>query len=47
LIVGITETLFGGYVSIKYKTAFVFLVGLIFLALRPEGIFGKEIKERV
>jgi branched-chain amino acid transport system permease protein len=47
LIVGITETLFGGYVSIKYKTAFVFLVGLIFLALRSEGIFGKEIKERV
>ena len=47
LIVGITENLFGGYVSIKYKTAFVFLVGLIFLALRPEGIFGKEIKERV
>ncbi|MFZ8802559.1 MAG: branched-chain amino acid ABC transporter permease [Candidatus Calescibacterium sp.] len=47
LVVGITETLFGGYVSIKYKTAFVFLVGLIFLALRPEGIFGKEIKERV
>lgn len=47
LIVGITETLFGGYISIKYKTAFVFLVGLIFLALRPEGIFGKEIKERV
>jgi branched-chain amino acid transport system permease protein len=46
LIVGITETIFGGYVSIKYKTAFVFLVGLIFLALRPEGIFGKEIKER-
>ncbi len=47
LIVGITETLFGGYISIKYKTAFVFLVGLIFLAFRPEGIFGREIKERV
>ncbi len=47
LIVGITESLFGGYVSIKYKTAFIFFIGLIFLGIRPEGIFGKEIKERV
>lgn len=47
LIVGLTENLFGGYISIKFKTAFVFFVGLIFLLIRPEGIFGRELKERV
>lgn len=47
LIVGITENLFGGYVSIKFKTAFVFVIGLIFLLMRPEGILGRELKERV
>ncbi|GBD04379.1 High-affinity branched-chain amino acid transport system permease protein LivH [bacterium HR19] len=47
IIVGLAESLFGGYVSIKYKTAFIFLIGIISLALRPEGIFGREIKERV
>jgi branched-chain amino acid transport system permease protein len=47
IIVGLAESLFGGYVSIKYKTAFIFLIGVVSLALRPEGIFGREIKERV
>ncbi len=46
LMVGIAEALFGGYISIKYKSAFIFSIALISLLIRPEGIFGREIKER-
>ncbi len=47
IIVGISESLFGGYVSIKFKSAFIFLIAILSLVLRPEGIFGREIRERV
>lgn len=47
IIVGLTENIFGGYFSIKFKTAFVFLIALVFLLIKPEGLLGREIKERV
>lgn len=42
-IIGMIESLFGGYVSLAYKdvAAFVFFIAVLFL--RPNGLFGKRI----
>jgi branched-chain amino acid transport system permease protein len=47
IILGISESLFGGYISLKFKSAFAFIIIILVLILRPEGILGREIKERV
>ena len=47
LILGIAESLAGGYVSIAFKNTFAFLVIILVLLIRPEGLLGKEFKERV
>ncbi len=39
LILGITEALFGGYVSFAYRDAAAFIVMILVLLLRPEGLF--------
>lgn len=45
LIVGCIEVLAASYVSSVYKDAIVFLVLIIFLLLRPQGLFGKKVIE--
>ena len=47
LILGVAESLTGGYVAIEFKTtmAFVLIVGV--LLVRPEGLLGREFQERV
>lgn len=47
LIVGLTETLAGGYISTTYKDALVFVVLIIVLIVRPQGLFGEKISEKV
>lgn len=47
LILGIAESLAGGYISIAFKNSFAFLVIILVLLVRPEGLLGKEFKERV
>ena len=47
LILGIAESLAGGYISIAFKNSFAFLVIILVLLIRPEGLLGKEFKERV
>ncbi len=47
LILGIAESLAGGYISIAFKNSFAFLVIILVLFIRPEGLLGKEFKERV
>jgi branched-chain amino acid transport system permease protein len=47
LILGVTESLAGGYVSIAFKNTFAFLIIILVLLVRPEGLLGKEFKERV
>jgi len=47
LIVGLTETLGGTFVSTTYKDAFVFIVLILTLLVRPQGIFGEKIAEKV
>jgi branched-chain amino acid transport system permease protein len=46
LSLGIIETLGAGYVSVPYKDAFAFLALLVFLLIRPQGLFGERISEK-
>ncbi|MBI2891438.1 MAG: branched-chain amino acid ABC transporter permease [Nitrospirae bacterium] len=47
LLLGVAESLFGGFISIKFKATFVFVVIVVVLLVRPEGLLGKVFKERV
>ncbi len=46
LSLGIVETLGAAYISVPYKDAFAFLMLLIFLLVRPQGLFGERIAEK-
>ncbi len=46
LALGVVETYGAAYISVPYKDAFAFLVLLLFLMVRPEGIFGEKIAEK-
>lgn len=47
LILGVVESLFGGFISVAFKSTLAFLIIIIVLLLRPEGLLGKEFIERV
>lgn len=47
LILGVAEALTGGFISIAFKNTLAFLVIIVVLLLRPEGLLGEEFKERV
>jgi branched-chain amino acid transport system permease protein len=47
IILGVAESLTGAYLSIQYKNTLAFLIIIVVLLLRPEGLLGKEFKERV
>ncbi|NIS62749.1 MAG: branched-chain amino acid ABC transporter permease [Proteobacteria bacterium] len=47
LILGVAESLAGGFVSIAFKNTLAFLIIIAVLIMRPEGLLGKEFKERV
>jgi branched-chain amino acid transport system permease protein len=42
-LIGIAESLAGGYVSYAYKDAFAFLFMIAVLLWRPQGLFGRRI----
>jgi branched-chain amino acid transport system permease protein len=44
--IGVVETLGAAYISVPYKDAFAFVVLIVFLALRPQGIFGERVAEK-
>ncbi len=46
LSLGVVETLGAAYISVPYKDAFAFLMLLIFLLVRPQGLFGERIAEK-
>lgn len=46
MILGLIEALGGGYFSAAYKDVFGFGALVLILAIRPTGLFGKEIKGR-
>ncbi len=47
LIIGVTETLFAGYITAAYKDVFAFVLLIGFLLFRPQGILGQRISEKV
>jgi branched-chain amino acid transport system permease protein len=47
LLLGIIEALFEGFVSGAWKNVFVFLILIIILIVRPTGILGEKIAEKV
>jgi len=46
LSLGIIETFGAAYVSVPYKDGFAFLVLVLFLVFRPQGIFGERVAEK-
>lgn len=46
-IMGISETMVIGYISSSYKDAIAFIILIVILIIKPAGIFGKNIKEKV
>ncbi len=46
LALGVAETLGAGYISVPYKDAFAFAMLLMFLMVRPQGLFGEKISEK-
>jgi branched-chain amino acid transport system permease protein len=47
LILGVAESLTGAYLTIQFKNTLAFVVIIVVLLIRPEGLLGKEFKERV
>jgi branched-chain amino acid transport system permease protein len=47
LLLGTAESLAGAYLGIEFKKTLAFLVILVVLLVRPEGLLGREFKERV
>ena len=47
LVLGLTEQWVGGYVSTKLIDVTAYLVIILVLALRPNGLFGRAVAERV
>ncbi len=45
--VGVLEQLCAGYFSDKYKDVYAFVVMIVVLFVRPQGIFGEKISEKV
>ena len=47
LILGVAESLTGAYLTIQFKNTLAFVVIIAVLLVRPEGLLGREFKERV
>lgn len=47
LIMGVSESLGAAYISSGYRDAIAFIILIVILLLKPDGILGKGIKEKV
>ncbi len=47
LVIGVAETIIGGYISNDNKDILVFLLLIIILVFRPSGLLGERIAERI
>ncbi|MCJ7593781.1 MAG: branched-chain amino acid ABC transporter permease [Desulfobacterales bacterium] len=46
-IIGIIENLFGGYVSIEFKSVVAFFIIVLVLCIRPSGLFARHYVKKV
>ena len=46
LALGLVETFGAAYISVPYKDAFAFIVLVVFLLFRPQGLFGEKVAEK-
>ncbi len=46
-ILGIIENLFGGYVSIEFKSVIAFIIIVLVLCIRPSGLFSRHYVKKV
>ncbi len=46
LALGVIETFGAAYISVPYKDAFGFIVLVVFLIVRPQGLFGERVAEK-
>ncbi len=44
--IGVIETFGAAYISVPFKDAFAFLALILFLIVRPQGIFGERVAEK-
>lgn len=47
MILGLTESFVSGYVSTVYRDAFVWGVFIVFILIKPQGLFPAQISEKV
>jgi branched-chain amino acid transport system permease protein len=47
VLLGIAESLAGAYLTIQFKNTLAFLVIIVVLLIRPDGLLGRAFKERV
>jgi branched-chain amino acid transport system permease protein len=46
-LLGIIENIFGGYISIEFKTVVAFAIIVLVLCIKPSGLFGKHYVKKV
>ncbi|MDQ7819322.1 MAG: branched-chain amino acid ABC transporter permease [Armatimonadota bacterium] len=46
LTLGVVEALFGGYVSVRFRTTLAFAIIVAVLVVRPQGLLGREFRRR-
>jgi branched-chain amino acid transport system permease protein len=46
LLLGVLESLAGGFISTQFQDTFVFLVLIVALLVRPQGLFGQPLADR-
>jgi branched-chain amino acid transport system permease protein len=47
LLLGVAEAVSGAYLAIEFKSSLAFVLIVVVLLLRPEGLLGREFQERV
>ena len=47
IILGIVEALVSGFISSTFRDAAAFAILILILLYKPQGLFGKNIREKV
>ena len=47
LIIGVAEVFLSSYISSLYRDGFAFLILIVILMVRPQGLFGERVSQKV